>query len=481
MLRKLIYVISGGLIIALILGVAYWWGTPRLTSTSPKDETEDVLTSESIHMVFSCPVQPHTVEERLDFHPALSGSFYWSGKELIFTPDQHLESGKFITVQLAPGAQCSGLLPLPMREGYRWSFSVRQPRLLYLFPAKGPSNLYQLNPETGKSEPVTNVLDGVLGFDASQNGRWIIYSVRDGQKGSVVYRKKLLSSAQTLQPESESEGLAFGEVILDCPEALCSTVAISPEGDFLAYERIPLPGSGQPAYPQVWIVTLPPSEESTDDNPKPVLAGQLDHQTIQPAWSSDGFLAFYDSTSAAFNFLDWVGNNQVSFPNQTGEPGDWSPDGRSFVVPEIFFLDTNISPELSNLERFADSHLIQYNIQSGVSQDLTAVEGIEDTSPVFSGDGFQLAFARKYLEAKKWTPGRQIWLMDTVSHQAKQLTNDPIFNHFDFAWSPSGKKLAYVKFNQSSLTEPPEIWILDLVSNQTSRLIVDGYAPAWIP
>ena len=97
------------------------------------------------------------------------------------------------------------------------------------------------------------------------------------------------------------------------------------------------------------------------------------------------------------------------FPNQTGQGGVWRPGGSQFLAPEIVFVDTG-SSSVTGLEPRADSHLILYDLESQTTQDLTPGEGIEDTSPVFSPDGKFLAFARKYLDAQRWTPGRQLWL-----------------------------------------------------------------------
>jgi hypothetical protein len=64
---------------------------------------------------------------------------------------------------------------------------------------------------------------------------------------------------------------------------------------------------------------------------------------------------------------------------------------------------------------------------------------------------------------------------------AHPLTNDPYFNHYQFAWSPSNDQLAFVRFNQTVLTEPPELWVIDPVSTRANRLVVGGYFPQWIP
>jgi len=61
------------------------------------------------------------------------------------------------------------------------------------------------------------------------------------------------------------------------------------------------------------------------------------------------------------------------------------------------------------------------------------------------------------------------------------LTDDPLFNHFDFAWSHHSDLLAYVRFDQSSMNQPPEIGMIDPFTGQATQLIRGGYTPRWLP
>ena len=267
-------------------------------------------------------------------------------------------------------------------------------------------------------------------------------------------------------------------LLLGCLQANCRAPVISPAGDRVAYERTEVQG-----YPRVWMMSLNRAEEQGDDaeNVQPasvVLAGDPLHQTLLPSWSPDGLLTFYDTQAAAFVLLDPRTGEQALFPNQTGEKGAWNPSGREFVAPEIFFLD---SGSLGDLQSYANSHLIQFDRFTRNTQDLTPEEGMEDSSPAFSPDGTYLAFARKYLDQQRWTPGRQLWVMLPGIGQAQPVTDEPNYNHFEFAWSPDSNQLAYVRFNQTTLTMPPEIWVLALLNAESELLVEGGYSPQWIP
>jgi hypothetical protein len=61
------------------------------------------------------------------------------------------------------------------------------------------------------------------------------------------------------------------------------------------------------------------------------------------------------------------------------------------------------------------------------------------------------------------------------------LTQTPFFNHANLIWSPDGRQLAYIRFNQETLTDPPELWIINNDGSLPRKLVTGGYAPLWIP
>ena len=71
--------------------------------------------------------------------------------------------------------------------------------------------------------------------------------------------------------------------------------------------------------------------------------------------------------------------------------------------------------------------------------------------------------------------------MDLDGGETIQYTDEADFHHTSFAWHPDGEKLAYVRYNQATLSEAPEIWLLDTTSRESLRLIINGFAPGWIP
>ncbi len=47
---------------------------------------------------------------------------------------------------------------------------------------------------------------------------------------------------------------------------------------------------------------------------------------------------YYDRTSSGYEVVNPITHERCSLPNQTGQPGAWSPDGEYYLAPEMSYL-----------------------------------------------------------------------------------------------------------------------------------------------
>jgi dipeptidyl aminopeptidase/acylaminoacyl peptidase len=167
----------------------------------------------------------------------------------------------------------------------------------------------------------------------------------------------------------------------------------------------------------------------------------------------------------------------------------WSPDGLTFVFPEITFVPEALDADPEAPPQFY-SHLRQVAAADGSSVDLSGSEGflVEDAGPAYSPDGRWIAFSRRGLASETWTPGRQVWRMRSDGAEALPLTDAASLNHAAVSWSPDGTRIAYMLFDQLNPTQPAEMrwqWVDGneggLIPVPESDAPAGGYAPAWIP
>lgn len=447
--------------VMLILGASILWvNIPRLVTVSPPFDAVDVPAAAPITMSFSRPVQADSVRQHFHSDPEREGEFEVKLDTVTFTPDIPFPSGKEITIYLEGGIRSQQGLNLPTMQESSWSFTTSQMLLAYLWPSDGPADIYALDSLSGEIIQLT-MQGGVVDFNVSSDGLHIFYSVENPQGGSDLYQLDLLSfngrSAEVLEPQ----------IIMKCLKVLCSSPQISPDGKLLAYEQVALNESGQSSEVQVWLLSLEDGSQT--------LVGQAGHRNENPSWSSSGRLAVYNATRQVYSFYELNTQNLVSFPNETGEPGTWNPDGETYLAAEI--MDVNPS----NLLQVSASHLLRYAITSENVFDLTVANDIEDTSPVYSPTGDFIAFTRRYLDAERWTPGRQLWVMREDGSEAHALINEPNYYHYDFAWSPDSTKIAYLRFDQVTMNKPPELWLINADGSDAIQLVIGGYNPRWIP
>jgi dipeptidyl aminopeptidase/acylaminoacyl peptidase len=456
---RLVWALAVVLLFAIAGVMAYNTMAPEVVAFSPPDTLEYYPRSTEIEITFSRSMDPDSVLSRLSILPAVAGNFTWEGETLHFTPSLPWEAGAEVTVQLGHGAKST--LGIGIRQDIAWSFTVAPTLLAYLWPAESEADVYLLEPLSGTATRITHT-GTVLSYDVGVDGRLIYYSAMNQEGGSDFFTIDRFSGDT--------------EVIFSCETDLCTDLDLSPDGSALAFLR---------KDSEIWLYHL---EEETAER-----KSSRAHETRLPKWSPDGRLSYYDANELAFIILDVDTGEQITLENNTGETGAWSPGGTLFVAPEAFIKESDMlrgpSGEISNQEvdeetlepvRLLVSHLTSYNADTGEVTSLTKEDYTEDFTPAFSPDGSRLVFARRYLDEERWTPGRQAWLLNVSGGDAHVLTHAPDYKYIAFAWHPDGDQIAAVRFNTTTLLDPPELWLLHL-DGSGYRLVVGGYAPQWIP
>lgn len=439
--KRLLSIAGLLILLALVLG---WIFSPRVTALQPQGR--EYHGKQPITITFTRPMDQESVESALSFQPSQEGEFQWndSSQSLTFTPQDVWTSDTQITVQITGDARSTSHLPLLNPQS--WEIKIGPYLLTYLYPADSESNLYSLDVKDGEIHPLTERPNGILDYDISPDGLTIYYSTAHEDGTSGIYALQ--------RPSGETTPL------LTCSEALCRNPQISPQGTFIAYQRIPNIPERKP-HILLW--------EIETQTTAPVQEGN--HHLEHPLWSPQGWLAYYDRTDNAYTFIHPGQSKTIIIPNETGAQGTWSPDGERFITTEILDLDENLAPR----------HLFAYLRSDGSKVDLTDDPYLEDANPSYSPQGKYIAFSRKSLLPADWTPGRQLWLREQANNQAYPLTDAVDYHHTAFAWHPDGSQLAYVRYNQAQLAEAPEIWLIDVADTQKVRLVINAFAPQWIP
>lgn len=449
--------------------------SPKVIAVEPGKNATDVPSTAPVRILFNRPMDSQSVLSHLKIQPGFLGQVIWQGNQISFSPSEPWPSGATVTIKLRAGARSDRFLPLLIGE--TWSFQVGEPRVVYLWPASEQADLYIHSLEVQREpQQLTETTAGVLDYNLSVNGVQIVYvAVRD-DRGNDLRLYDLLSGEDRL--------------ILGCePEVRCKAPSLSPNGIWLTYEQeslsVGVGGVAVTARSRVWVVPVNGEAEPTPIGPE-------EHITGNPGWSPTGWLTYYDTSLQAIALVDLEESQQISpfnyLPSSLGVAGAWSPDGRYMVHPEIVFPedapdDFEPTEERVEGEPLFYSHLYRVEAISGLIEDISPGEElmVEDASPVYSPDGNWIAFARRYLDPLRWTPGRQIWLMRVDGTEARPLTDDSTKLHTSLVWSLDSKRLVFMRRSASDFSQPAEIVWLDISESQLRLIVEGGFLPRWIP
>lgn len=438
---------------------------PRAGERTPAPGASAPSMSE-VRLAFSQPMDEASVTRRLHFTPSRDGEVAWEGNTLVFRPAQAWVIGETVDVRLDAGARSRR--GLTTWRATHWSFTVREPRLAYLWPAGKAADVYTRAPSDSDAVRVTTSAEGVVDFTLGARGTQLVYTAERGA-GETDLR--------AIDLETGLDRLLFSSPAGE----RCSSPVLSPDGSRLAFVRAGVRAGGNATLPmaaaRVWLLTFG-AEPARPISPEGDAAST-------PFWSPQGWLAFVDFTRASIVLIDPSAPDTdpplAAIPSTLGERGSWSPDGRYLVYPDLVFpaheeVEAERPPAL-------ETHLFRWEVSSGELLDLStqAGVGVEDAAPVFAARGAWILFNRRVLAADGWTPGRQLWRMQFDGSGAEALTAEPFINHGAPAPGPQETTLAYLRYDVEKPLEPAQIWWFDLETRQGSRAVEGGYLTSWIP
>lgn len=460
-MKKRIAVIAviGVLLAGLGMLIFAWNSQPKLVEVYPQDGAADIQTTTPLRLVFSSRMQEESVNSRISIEPAIRGNFSWENDGLTFTPSQPWPGGQTIHITLSRGARADNWLSISMKQ-QSWSFSTSSEKLAYLWPSDGQADLYTLNPLNGNIQCFTDGMR-VLDYCVSSSGMVFYFSAGNARGGASLYRLSRAGAAGGVDSAGQVEQL------LDCGAAQCRSPVISADDQYVAYEYV-MPGvGGASTAAQIWMLYL------TSEQSEPI--GSERHETLQPSWSSSGLLAYYDRSSQGYEIYNPQDESRIFLANPTGQPGAWSPDGEYYLAPDVTYT------QYPNGAEAGVSQLIRYDVHSQGGENLSWSGFVEDVDAVYTGDGSRVVFTRKFLDTENWTPGRQVWIMNADGSGAQAITSEADYNHYDLAVSLDSRMVAYVRFNQVTIADPPELWVANADGSNPVQLVIGGYSPTWIP
>lgn len=259
---------------------------------------------------------------------------------------------------------------------------------------------------------------------------------------------------------------------------------LSPDGRWVAYTVAAIDSAKDRSVSHVWMTSW--------DGASTIQATTSKQSEHDPRWSPDNrYLAFLSSREGARETQLWLldrrGGEAVRITSVAGGISDyaWSPDGKRLVLvsedPDPADADTTAPPRPIVITRYhfknddegyledRHYHLYLLDVTTHQVQQLTS-GSFDEENPAWSPDGRSIAFVSNHDADPDRSENSDVFVMDAApGAPARQLTTFRGSDDGDLAWSPDGKRIAYLRGSEPRFSAYSQ--------DRVALVSVDGGAP----
>jgi Tol biopolymer transport system component len=437
-----------------LTGVVVFMGNQvglEVVSISPSLGETAVSTQSQIRITFEDDITS-IPEQAVSLSPPVPGTTSISTNVLTFKPDSPMlaDTGYELTINEGILAENGRVLKDPVTVQFR----TTHPRILFIKPdEEGPEQIFLAEPDNS-TEPtqITQSATTILGFTVSPDSSQIAYASLAAGDAPSAYADLWLVNV-----DGSNE-----QMVLPCPEAACSSPVWMPDGQRIIYERRNVPNPGAPpGNPRLWWLDVSTGETL------PIFADSQQLGLFPSISPDEKWISFVSPADQGIQLFNLETGEGMLVPNQMGTGVSWSADSQTVALSDIVTQDGSWSMTISKL-----------NVYTEEVTPLKNENDSDDSNPVYSHDGQQIAFGHKQSQTAM---GRQIWLMNADGTAVTPLTNNPDIHHTQFLWSPDNSTLLTQQYNIKELFTKPGVWVIDINTGEATEIAYPATQPAWLP
>lgn len=401
-----------------------------------------------VGLTFNQEMDHASVEAGFSISPEVSGHFFWIGNRFWFQPLTAYNPEQTYLARLS--GDLTTVAGETVTIDHSWSFTVRQPNLIYFEPIDQGGELWLLELDNRHKTQLTQTDGKVMDFAPDRPGDRVTYSVLNDEGGSDLW---------LMDRDGQNR-----KVLLDCGRDVCSEPAWSIDSQVIAYTReVYLPEAGGFQTGQVWTLMVATGETARLYQSDVAFGSD-------PSFSPDGKrLAIYDTTHQGVRILDLETSQESILPRVLQGSGDWSPDGTALVYTDL--LAAQNEPDV--LIYLADLNTQEVKAVFGES-----TTGTDFSQPRWSSAGDWLAVSLRPVNSGV---SKALWLLNLNGNDKVLIADEPSATFSAYHWDPWGERLAYQRLVLESTGLENSIWLWDWNSGESQMLAEDAARPVWLP
>lgn len=428
---------------------------PAVDSLQTATTLDGTLVNSPISVTFTEPMRMRSVQSAFTLSPSVSGTFNWSGNQMLFFPKRNLVYSTTYTVNVSTAAQDAGGRGLA--RPFHLSFTTQGQHLLYLGTQGSEKNRLVLAALTGKRQ-IVGADDGlVTGYSVSLDRSLAVYAKRGsaGERSDEIWLLNLTDDST--------------QRVFRRPDWSISQPHLSPDNRYIVFLATNVRICR--AYYRCYRDTTGPVVYFLDIHSLKVFpfrsAGDVPITNfIDFSPDPQGQIAYTDLGSA-LTLANVNGTHVIHVPNSGNslEFQGFDPQGDKavFVGQTPSSLGGDVLVYLGG--KYAD-------ISRGV---------YDSSTPSFSSSGDQVAYSA-YRGEKGIEPLYGINVYDLKTHSIQRLTSERDWTDWTPAWSLNDGYIAFIRSQpqEAMYLGAGEVWVMRSDGSQARPLGGFGQDITWV-
>jgi hypothetical protein len=398
---------------------------------------------------FGKPIQKISIEKAIRIIPSVPLRFQWQGTRLNIFLETPLSPEQQVQVFLEKKA----FFPEEVldQSEFLWSIKTHPECLIYIGSATELPEIWKVCLNNNSRAQLSQSNGKIIDFNVSNDGQWIIYSVKNNLNGSEIW-------------VMDRNGRK-NHVLFQCTDNFCHEPNYSSDGLSAIFIRSGKNNENLVSGNNDEVLHLNIQSGKVER----ILTDQrLNVSFLQ--WSADQkFISFFNGVSSSFWIVNLSNKQITEIPSDEGLGGTWKRNADSFIFADLNYWGGIPFGQINQWDEKTNSIQHLFGDEN---------EPNEYYLPQSQPQGEWIATAYRPVEG---SASKQIALFSPIGNQRLLITNEQAFSYSSYSWSFNGELLAFQRFQIGISNSVPEIGLWRMSDQSKVIIAKNASSLKWIP